>query len=153
MEVHINNGITVAAGDEYYLNISNFSNSTSGFTLNFSATSPIAYTPAAGGNLLWIGSLSTDWYNPENWGGCAVPNCVYNVVIPSAPVNQPTITGLTAVCGSADINNGATLSMAVNSQLKVCNNFVNNGSLLAGANSTILMQSDSAVQNQSMTEP
>jgi hypothetical protein len=143
--------ITVAAGDEYYLNISNFSNSTSGFTLNFSATSPIAYTPAAGGNLLWTGSLSTDWYNPENWGGCAVPNCVYNVVIPAAPVNQPNITGLTAVCGSVDINIGATLSMAANSQLKVCNNFVNNGSLLASANSTILMQSDSAVQNQSMT--
>lgn len=143
--------ITVAAGDEYYLNISNFSNSTSGFTLNFSAASPIAYTPAAGGNLLWTGSLSTDWYNPENWGGCAVPNCVYNVVIPAAPTNQPLITGLTAVCGSVDINIGATLTMAANSQLKVCNNYVNNGSLVANANSTILMQSDSVVQNQSMT--
>lgn len=143
--------ITVAAGDEYLLNISNFSNSTSGFTLNFSATSPIAFTPPAGGSLLWTGSLSNDWYNPENWGGCAVPNCVYNVVIPSAPTNQPQVTGLTAVCGSIDINIGATLTLAANSQLKVCTNYVNNGNLVANSNSTLLMQSDSVAQNQTMT--
>ncbi|MBL0342207.1 MAG: hypothetical protein IPP71_15630 [Bacteroidetes bacterium] len=143
--------ITVNAGDEYLLNISNFSNSTSGFTLNFSATSPIAFTPPAGGSLLWTGSLSTDWYNPENWGGCAVPTCVYNVVIPAAPTLQPLVTGLTAVCGSIDINVGATLTLAINSQLKVCTDYVNNGVLTANNNSTILMQSDSVVQNQNMT--
>ncbi|HMT30964.1 MAG TPA: hypothetical protein PKD91_16955, partial [Bacteroidia bacterium] len=55
------------------------------------------------------------------------------------------------VTGSIDINVGATLTMGAGSQLKVCTNFVNNGSLVANANSTILMQSDSVAQNQTMT--
>jgi hypothetical protein len=101
--------IAVTAGDEYLLNVSNFTNSTSGFTLNFSAGSPIATVPAAGGTLVWTGTLSTDWYNPENWGGCAAPNCVYSVTIPSIPTNQPSIAGLSAVCGSLDISIGSTL--------------------------------------------
>lgn len=143
--------ITVQAGDEYLLNVSNFTNSTAGFTLNFSAGSPIATTPPAGGTLVWTGTLNTDWYNPENWGGCAAPNCVYNVTISPIPVNQPSITGLTATCGSLDISLGSTLTMQANSQLKICGNFVNNGTLNAMANSTILMQSDSLLQNQTMT--
>ena len=143
--------IAVQAGDEYLLNVSNFTNSTSGFTLNFSGTSPIATVPPAGGTLVWTGTLNTDWYNPENWGGCAAPNCVYNVSISSVPVNQPSITGLTATCGSLDITMGASLTLQANSQLKVCGSFVNNGILNALSNSTVLMQSDSVLQNQAMT--
>lgn len=143
--------IAVQAGDEYLLNVSNFTNSTSGFTLNFSGTSPIATVPPTGGTLVWTGTLNTDWYNPENWGGCAAPNCVYNVSISSFPVNQPSITGLTATCGSLDITMGASLTLQANSQLKVCGSFVNNGVLNAMTNSTVLMQSDSVLQNQTMT--
>jgi hypothetical protein len=143
--------IAVTAGDEYLLIVSNFTNSTSGFTLNFSAGSPIATVPPSGGTLVWTGTLNTDWFNAENWGGCAIPNCVYNVSVSSIPTNQPSITGLTAVCGSLDITTGSTLTLQPNSQLKVCNNFVNNGTINALANSTILMQSDSALQNQTMT--
>ncbi len=142
--------IAVAAGDEYLLNVSNFTNSTSGFALNFSAGSPIATVPPAGGTLVWTGTLSTDWYNPENWGGCAVPNCIFNVSIPSTAVNQPSISGLTAVCGSIDITVGATLTVQPNAQLKVCKDLINNGTINALSNSTIIMQSDSVVQNQNM---
>ena len=142
--------IPVTAGDEYLLNVSNFTNSTSGFALNFSAGSPIATVPPAGGTLVWTGTVSTDWYNPENWGGCAAPTCVFNVSIPSTPVNQPSVTGLTAVCGSIDITVGATLTLQAGAQFKVCKDLVNNGTINALANSTIIMQSDSVVQNQSM---
>ncbi|MDQ3050812.1 MAG: T9SS type A sorting domain-containing protein [Bacteroidota bacterium] len=143
--------IAVTAGDQYLLNVSNFSNSTSGFALNFSAGTPLATAPPAGGTLVWTGTLSTDWYNPENWGGCATPNCVLNVSIPSIPVNQPAIVGISAVCGSLDVTLGATLTLQPNSQLKICNNLINNGTITALANSTVLMQSDSVLQNQSMS--
>ncbi|MBL0339733.1 MAG: hypothetical protein IPP71_01745 [Bacteroidetes bacterium] len=143
--------IPVVAGDEYLLIVSNFTNSTSGFNLNFSAGSPIATVPAAGGTLVWTGTVSTDWYNPENWGGCAVPNCVYNVSISATPVNQPSIIGATAVCGSINVAIGASLTLQAGAQLKVCKDFVNNGVLNAMANSTIVMESDSVVQNQMMS--
>lgn len=143
--------IAVNAGDQFLLNVSNFSNSTSGFSLNFGAGTPLATTPPSGGTLVWTGTLSTDWYNPENWGGCIAPHCMLNASISSSPVNQPAITGLTAVCGSLDIAPGAALTMQPNSQLKICTNFVNNGTLNALANSTVIMQSDSLLQNQTMT--
>jgi hypothetical protein len=143
--------IAVTAGDEYLLNVSNFTNSTSGFALNFSTGSPMATAPVSGGTLVWTGTLNTDWYNPENWGGCAIPNCVYNVALPAGTPNQPAITGLTAVCGSVDISPGATLTLQASAQLKICNSLTNNGTLNALSGSTILMQSDSAVQNQTIS--
>ena len=146
-----NQRIAVTAGDEYLLVVSNFSNSTSGFVLNFPVGSPIGSAPAPGGTLVWTGTLNTDWYNPENWGGCSAPNCMLNVSIPSTPVNQPAVTGLTAVCGSLDVSPGATLTLQANAQLKICSNFINNGTINALANSTLLLQSDSVVQNQTMS--
>lgn len=143
--------IAVNAGDEYLIIVSNFTNSTSGFTLNFSPTSPINTTPPAGSTLVWTGSLSTDWHNAENWGGCAIPSCSHNVTISPIPINQPLVTGLTAVCASLDISMGANLTLQSNSQLKLCGNFVNNGTLNAMSNSTLLMQSDAALQHQSMS--
>ncbi|MFM7079898.1 MAG: hypothetical protein ACKOYC_08940, partial [Bacteroidota bacterium] len=142
--------IPVSAGDEYLIIVSNFTNSTSGFTLNFSNTTPLQATPPTGGTLVWTGSLNNDWFNPENWGGCAIPSCAYNVAIPPV-ANQPAITGLTAECGSMDITAGATLTLSANSQLKICNNFMNNGAISAQAGSTLLMQSDLVLQNQYMS--
>jgi hypothetical protein len=143
--------IAVSAGDEYLLNVSNFTNSTSGFSLNFSSGSPIATTPSAGGTLIWTGSLNTDWFNPENWGGCAVPACQYNVSISSIPVNQPSVSGLSAICGSLDLTPGSSLTLQPNSNLQICGNLVVNGTLNSLSNSTVLMQSDLTIQDQSIT--
>ncbi|MFN5323493.1 MAG: T9SS type A sorting domain-containing protein [Bacteroidota bacterium] len=139
--------IAVSAGDEYLIVVSNFTNSTSGFVLNFSNNTPLQASPPTGGTLVWTGSLNTDWFNPENWGGCAIPSCIYSVAIPPVS-NQPSITGTTATCGSMDISAGATLTLSANSQLKICNNFMNNGAINAQTGSTLLMQSDSVLQNQ-----
>ncbi|MGR6087650.1 MAG: hypothetical protein ACU4F9_05725 [Arcticibacter sp.] len=142
--------IPVSAGDEYLIIVSNFTNSTSGFTLNFSTATPLASNPPTGGTLVWTGSLNNDWYNPENWGGCAIPKCTYNVAIPPVAI-QPSITGATATVGSIDISAGATLTLQTGAQLKVCNNFINNGAIVAQSGSTLVLQSDSIVQNQYMT--
>jgi hypothetical protein len=141
--------IPVNAGDSYLLVVSNFSNSTSGFVLNISATAPIATTPPAGGTLVWTGSLSNDWFNAENWGGCTIPNCNYNVAIPAA-VNMPAITGTTAACNDIDISLGANITLSANAQLKVCGSWYNNGVLTAANNSTVLMESTLTPQNQTM---
>lgn len=103
-----------------------------------STTSSI--TLASGSLLTWTGTVSTDWFDRNNWGGCQVPDCRYNVSIPGAPVNQPLISGQDASCRSITIISCATLTIAATRQLMVCNDYTNNGLLNAGNSSTVLFQ-------------
>ncbi len=113
--------IPVANGDEYTLLISNYSNSNSGFRLDFSPASPINYAtlPAT---VAWSGSVDNDWFKPENWGGCAIPNCTINAVITPASANQPVINKPGAIAKSLFINPGASVSYSGNNNLTICAN-------------------------------
>jgi len=135
-------GINVSAGQVYLLNISNFTNSTSGFILDFSNTAAgvINYTPPPGGTVIWTGNVNTDWFNVNNWGGCTIPTCDLNASIPGFPVNQPVINAAGAVCRNLDITPGANVTINGTFQLQVCLDFTNNGTLTANANSTVLFQ-------------
>ncbi|MEO5569679.1 MAG: T9SS type A sorting domain-containing protein [Bacteroidia bacterium] len=128
--------IPVVAGDILLIEISNFAISTTGFSATF--TGPIATATSPGGTLVWTGTVSTDWFNVTNWGGCALPTCQTNVIIPNFTPFQPVITGLDASCRSIDINLGSTVTLTANRQLMVCNDYLNNGSFVAGNNSTVL---------------
>jgi hypothetical protein len=135
-------GINVAAGQTYLINISNFTNSTSGFVLDFTNTAAgvINNVPPAGGTIVWTGNVNTDWFNVNNWGGCTIPTCDLNAAIPGFPPNQPTINAAGAVCRNIDISPGATLTINGGFQLQVCRDFTNNGTLTANVNSTVLFQ-------------
>lgn len=133
--------IATAVGEIYYLVIQNYSGSTQGFTLNFpgggGAAVPNLTTPT---QVLWTGGANTT--NPataSNWGGCAIPNCggtpVDGIIAPSSS-SQPVISANTAV-KSLTINPGATLTINANVQLDICGNFINNGSLVCAAGSTV----------------
>lgn len=131
--------VAVLPGEHYLLNVSNFSTSASGFALNFAASS-IATTVPPGSTLIWTGAVSTNWHDINNWGGCQVPDCRYNVNIPSFPANQPLISTGDASCRNMDIQVGATVSMNTNRTLMVCNNFTNNGTFTAALGTTVLIQ-------------
>lgn len=133
--------IATAVGEIYYLVIQNYSGSTQGFTLNFpgggGAAVPNLTTPT---QVLWTGGANTT--NPAtqaNWGGCAIPTCggagVDGIIAPSAS-SQPVISVNTAV-KSLTINPGATLTINANVQLDICGNFINNGTLVCAAGSTV----------------
>jgi len=44
------------------------------------------------GTLTWNGSVSEDWHNPQNWNPNMIPNCCYDVVIPSGMPHYPTLS-------------------------------------------------------------
>jgi hypothetical protein len=152
--------INALAGQTYLLNVSNYTNSSSGFNLIISqggTNCGIASTVSPGGSIVWTGAANTDWFNINNWGGCQIPDCQVNVVIPGFPPNQPLISGQDASCRSMDINIGASVTISANRQLMVCNDFTNSGTFSAGNNSLVLFQDTCSIcpgginHNQSMS--
>ncbi|MEP7171811.1 MAG: hypothetical protein ABI855_20725, partial [Bacteroidota bacterium] len=128
--------IPVVAGDILLIEISNFATSNTGFSATF--TGPIATATSPGGTLVWTGTVSTDWFNVTNWGGCALPTCQTNVIIPNFTPFQPVITGQNASCRSVDVNLGSSLTLNSGWQLMVCNDYLNNGVFTANFNSLVL---------------
>ena len=84
--------------------------------------------------IAWTGTVSTDWFDPGNWGSGAVPTPQDIIVIPSSPSNQPLIAGSSAACGRITIENGATLSMnaSATDTLFVSGDWYNNGTFNRG---------------------
>ena len=78
----------------------------------------------AGTTATWTGTTSTAWGTNTNWSTNAVPGNTTNVVIPSAPSNQPSITA-SASCLDITINSGATLTAS--NTLNIYGDFINNG--------------------------
>ncbi|MFH2143670.1 MAG: GEVED domain-containing protein [Bacteroidota bacterium] len=136
--------LAVTNGEIYVLAISNFADDyVSGYTLQFSATSPVAYaTPGA--TLSWTSSTSNAWNQPGNWGGCSAPTCNLNATINSGGA-QPVISA-DATVKDLTINAGATLTINPGVTLTMCGNFVNNGNLVMSPTATILFNNGSVAQ-------
>ncbi len=139
--------INVVAGEKYALVISNYTVSNSGFNLNFSATSPIAYGIGSNATVFWSGAIDSDWFKPDNWGGCIIPDCSTNAVIGVALVNQPIIIGNDASCNSLTISPAASLTLKAPHALSICGDYVNNGSLSAQSGSIIKFNNGNVFQN------
>ncbi|MCK9270588.1 MAG: T9SS type A sorting domain-containing protein, partial [Bacteroidales bacterium] len=85
----------------------------------------------------WTGASSTAWNTAGNWSPVGVPTAANNVTIPSAPANQPLISGTsTPVCNNLTVNAGATLTISGtssnNAQLSVAGTATFNGNLSIG---------------------
>lgn len=61
----------------------------------------------------WVGAVSTDWYNANNWSPAAVPTSTSDVVIPLGPTNMPEIgnNAASAQARSILIEAGARLTI------------------------------------------
>lgn len=142
--------LAVSAGDVYLLEVSNFSNSTSGCTMNFGA-SPINYAPTSG-SVTWTGGISTDWTQAPNWGGCATPTCSIDAIVVPSTVNQPVIATNQTVKNLV-ISAGATLTINAGVTVSICGDYTNNGTLNAAPTATLAFVNPSTVQtiNGSLT--
>lgn len=70
--------------------------------------------------LTWTGAVSNNWHVDGNWDCGHVPNNTQDVIIPSAPNNQPQIlSGNTGVCNSIIVQPGAEVSVKGNGKLDV----------------------------------
>jgi hypothetical protein len=126
--------LTVAAGETYMLAISNYSELTSGYTLDLASS-----TCGIGTGITiatWTGNTSTAWITTSNWSGCGSPSCSVDAVINSA-ANQPVVS-VSVNVRNLTINAGATLTLNAGVTLTVCGNLTNNGTINASSSSTIL---------------
>jgi len=140
--------VAVANGDVYVLVISNFSNSTSGFTINFGAAAPVNYT-AAGSSVSWTGGNNTSWLIAANWGGCTPPVCGISAVIGPSSSNQPILPAGNYYVNNLTINSGGILTLQAGANLHICGNFSNAGSIVANPASTITFDNAAAVHTMS----
>lgn len=85
-------------------------------------------------SMSWTGAVSTDWFTTGNWSSGVLPTSVDNVIISSAPVNQPLISNTAAVCNNIAIENGASLTMSSSDAytLSVYGDWNNNGTFNRG---------------------
>jgi hypothetical protein len=133
--VAFNSQLPVLSGERYALVVSNFSNSTSGFEIVFSSSSPINYA-ASGNASVWSGGVDTDWFKVDNWGGCPIPSCTRDAIINGGIILQPILTGV-ANSKSLLINPGARLTIPSGITLNICENFTNLGVMNADPTSTV----------------
>jgi len=66
---------------------------------------------------LWLGTVSSDWFDAANWDGGLVPTFGNNVFIPAAAPNQPDIGANAATADSVLLEAGATLNVDVEGSL------------------------------------
>ena len=76
----------------------------------------------------WTGSISTDWANPDNWCGGAVPTSATNVTIAAGAVRMPVISS-SVVCNNLLVNAGASVTTNAAGTLNVAGNILNNGTM------------------------
>lgn len=128
--------IAATVGQVYLLFVSNYTNSTSGFTMNFTGSpDPINYA-AIPPSMTWLGGTNTSWGVAANWGACAPPNCSADAIIGTTSINQPVVTTNQTV-KNVTINPGASLTINSNVTLSVCGDFTNNGQLITLPGSTV----------------
>ncbi len=133
--------LAVTAGETYVLCLTNWNGFGSAFTLDFSNSTCTFGNSVA----TWVGYQNTNFANTGNWTGCtAPPSCAVDAVI-NATALQPVVSSNAAV-RNLTINPGATLTINAGVVLTVCGNFINNGSLVASATSTVLLNG-SGTQN------
>jgi hypothetical protein len=104
---------------------------------------------------VWTGATSSDWFTASNWCINQVPNCSFDVYIPSGAPNMPIINNNGASCRSLYID-GAPASLTINSgfRLDVCGDWYNGGTFTAQNNTDVVfLGSLEQTMSGSMTPP
>ncbi|MBL4704467.1 MAG: T9SS type A sorting domain-containing protein [Flavobacteriales bacterium] len=97
-----------------------------------------------GSSTTWNGSVGTDWFNPSNWSA-GIPSQLMDAIIPSAPVNQPSILGQ-ATTKSITIDVGAMLTLVGDDTLNIYENWNLNGSFYCNTG-TLIVRGSGALAN------
>ncbi len=84
----------------------------------------------------WIGTVSQDWHNLNNWSMAEVPTSSTNTLIPSTPTNQPVISTFDAEVGLLTIDFGAKLEVMPLKTLSTSGKFSINGTFRLNSDNT-----------------
>jgi hypothetical protein len=101
------------------------------YTLTIAAPAVTAVT--------WTGTVSTDWFNANNWMPNQVPDATIDVTIPTSPSGGrfPAITPGAASTRNLTINSGATLTQ-ISGTLAIAANLTNNGTFQPTGGTVVL---------------
>jgi len=89
-------------------------------------------------DLIWTGTVSTDWNEPGNWSCGFIPNVTTNVQIPNV-VNKPVLSsGAIGTANNIIIDNSSSLTIVSNT-IQISGTITNNGTFTA-ASGTIEMK-------------
>lgn len=91
---------------------------------------------------LWLGDVSSDWFDPDNWSCGEVPDnsgSLIDVVIQQSATYDPQITSDGARVGEIEIESGASLEIINDATMNVYGSWYNNGSF-SGSNSLVVFR-------------
>jgi hypothetical protein len=93
----------------------------------------------------WLGTASTDWFDPANWCG-GVPTSTTDVIIPSSTPsnNMPVIDVQDGVCRNITLGNGSSLTIIGSHSLTVSGSWTNNGGTFSANSSTVTFNGTSS---------
>lgn len=97
----------------------------------------------------WVGTTSTNWTVGTNWSTSTAPTASDNVIIPSAPTNQPHLpTGNNGYCNNLKIESGAIVTVEnTNKNLRVYGDVDNEGTLdVTGTYNILLFGGDNVIK-------
>ncbi len=122
--------------------LGSFGSSASSATFKFTpyfGTTDIGILNVATGSCVsgfWLGTVSSDWFDPANWCG-GVPTATTDVLIVSSAPDQPVIDDIGAVAKNIIIQTGASLGITDNYTLSVHGDWANSGSFTPAATSLV----------------
>ncbi len=100
------------------------------------STSSVTVTAISGP---WIGGVSTDWTDPDNWCG-GVPDASTDVTLPNGATFYPDITGGAQAANSISLESAASLTISGGSL--VGGDIINDGTITVGSGGTLNMGLD-----------
>lgn len=108
------NSILISGGNSIYFDVAPyFLGRTGSYLLDIQITrQPYQF--------LWVGGVSTDWNDKNNWSTVKVPTSIDDVIINAGTLFSPVISsGVIGVCKSIRANNGAIVTIATGGKLNV----------------------------------
>jgi hypothetical protein len=90
-------------------------------------------------DIMWIGAVSSDWNDGNNWSKGSVPLVVEDVVVTQYPSNQPHVSvpaSSPVVTGDVAIRVGASLTVDAGKALTVDGDLTNEGTVVVKADAT-----------------
>ena len=104
--------------------------------------STAVHTVTTIGDLVWTGSISTDWNTVGNWSCPYLPDLTTNVLIPNV-TNQPILnSGANGMSNNIVINSGSSLTVTANT-IQIAGSITNSGTFTASSG-TIQMAGSAA---------
>jgi len=105
------------------------------FTASSTGLTSVVFTQTATGvvgGIVWDGSVSNAWTDPNNWTPAVIPGLADDVTIPAGPSIQPVVSS-TANMNDLTIATGATVTLAGSFTFNVAGSLAANGGLVVSS--------------------